>query len=92
MMLWLEVRMPTVVAQQVELHLTLEQLIAIVRQLNPPEQEQVRQAMALPPWSHRLDALLNRVWSRVERYPIAEEDVDAEVEQTRRELYAPGSR
>ena len=84
--------MPTVVAQQVELHLTLDQLIAIVRQLNPPEQERVRRAIASPPWSHRLDALLNRVWSRVERDPIAEEDVDAEVEQVRRELYAPGGR
>ena len=82
--------MPTVVAQQVELQMTVEQLIAIVRQLPPPEQERVRQALVAPPWSERLETLLSRVWDRMERYPLAEEDVDDEVEQARRELYAAG--
>lgn len=83
--------MPTIVAQHVKLELTLDQVIAIIRQLQPQEQELVRQAIAPPPWSQRLDALLTRVWSRVDRYPIAEEDVDAEVEQARAARYAQGS-
>jgi len=73
--------MPTVTAQHVELDLTLDQVVAIVLQLEPQERERVRQAIAPPPWSQRLDALLARVWSRVEHQPIAEEDVNAKVER-----------
>ena len=83
--------MPKVVARQIELELTLDQILSIVRQLKPQEQELVRRVIEPPPWSRRLEALLTRVWSRVERYPIAEKDVEAEAELARTELYAPGS-
>jgi hypothetical protein len=84
--------MPQVITQRIELELTLDQILAIVRQLKPREREIVRRAIESPPWSQRLDALLARVWSRVECYPITEEEVDAEVEAARTALYAQGSR
>jgi len=82
--------MPKVVAQQVELDLTLDQILSIIRQLKPQEQEIVRRVIE-PPWSQRLEALLARVWARVEHHPIAEEDIDAEVELARTAIYAQGS-
>ena len=84
--------MPKVIAQQVELDLTLDQLIAIIHQLPPQEQERVWRAIAPRPWRQRLQALLTRVWSRVEHDPITEETVDAEVERIRTELYARSRR
>jgi len=78
-------------AQQVELDLTLDQVLAIVRQLKPEDQEIIRRAVEPPPWNQRLEALLARLWARVERYPITEEEVDAEVELARTAIYAQGS-
>jgi hypothetical protein len=83
--------MSRVSAQQAEFDLTLDQVLAIVRQLKPEDQEIIRQAIAPPPWNQRLEALLDRVWTRVERYPIPEEEVDAEVELARTAIYAQGS-
>jgi hypothetical protein len=80
------------VTQRVELELTLDQVLSIVRQLNPREREIVWRAIEPRPWSQRLDALLNRIWSRVESAPISEQDIDAEVEQARTEFYAQSSR
>ena len=80
--------MSRVITQRVELDLTLDQIIAIIRQLGPQEQSIVWRALEPPVWSQRLEALLNRIGARVERLPIAEQDVDALVEQARTELYA----
>jgi len=41
-------------------------------------------------WQQRLEALLARVWARVERHPISEEEIDAEVERARTAIYAQG--
>ena len=79
--------MPKVIAQQVELDLTLDQVLAIVRQLKPEDREIVRRTIEPPPWNQRLEELLARVWARIERYPITEEEVDAEVELARTAIY-----
>ncbi|MCZ7574869.1 MAG: hypothetical protein M5U01_40475 [Ardenticatenaceae bacterium] len=84
--------MPKVIVQQVELDLTLDQVVAIVRQLKPEEREVIRQAIEPPPWDQRLEALLTRVWARVDRDPITEEEIDAEVERARTTIYSQGSR
>ena len=83
--------MPRVIAQQVELDLTLDQVLTVVRQLKPEEREVIRRAIEPQPWSQHLETLLARVWARVERYPITEEEVDAEVELARTAIYAQGS-
>ncbi|MBM4466021.1 MAG: hypothetical protein FJ014_10800 [Chloroflexi bacterium] len=83
--------MPRVIAQQVELDLTLDQVLTVVRQLKPEEREVIRRAIEPKPWSQRLETLLARVWARVECYPITEEEVDAEVELARTAIYAQGS-
>lgn len=83
--------MPKVTAQQVELELTLDQILALIRQLKPEEQEILRRALEPPSWNQRLEALLARVWARVERFPISEEEIDAEVERARTAIYAQGS-
>lgn len=83
--------MPKVRAQQVELELTLEQILALVLQLRPEEQEIIRRAIEPLPWPQRLEALLARVWARVERSPISEDEVDAEVERARTAIHTQGS-
>ena len=75
--------MPKIVARQVELELTLHQIVTIVRQLTPEEQEIIRQVIEPPPWSQRLEALLARVRARVERFPLTEAEIDAGVESAR---------
>ncbi len=76
-----------VIAQEVELNLTLEQFLVLVHQLPPQEREIVRRALT-PSWEERLEALLTRVWNRLDDAPLSEEAIDAEVTQTRREIYA----
>jgi len=83
--------MPKVIAQQIELDLTLDQVLAIVHQLKPEDREIIRRTIEPPPWNQRLEELLARVWARVERYPITEEEVDAEVELARTAIYAQSS-
>ena len=82
--------MPKVIAQQVELDLTLDQVLAIVRQLKPEDREIIRRTIEPPLWNQRLEELLARGWARVERYPITEEEIDAEVELARTAIYAQG--
>jgi len=82
--------MPKVIAQQVELDLTLDQVLTVVHQLRPEEREIIRRAIEPPAWNQRLEELLARVWARVERYPITEEEIDAEVELARTAIYAQG--
>ena len=83
--------MPKENGQQVELDLTLDQVLTVVRQLKPEEREIIRRAIEPPPWNQRLEELLTRLWVRVERHPITEEEVDAEVELARTAIYAQGS-
>ncbi len=83
--------MTRIIARQGELDLSLDQVLAIVRQLQPRERELVRRAIEPPPWDQRLNALLVRVGARVEKHPISEEEIDAEVELARRAVYAQGS-
>ncbi len=82
--------MPKVIAQQVELDLTLDQVLTVVHQLRPEEREIIRRAIEPPAWNQRLEELLARVWARVERYPITEEEIDAEVKLARTAIYAQG--
>lgn len=82
--------MPKVIAQNVELELSLEQILALIRQLTPEEKEIIRRAIEPAPWHQRLEALLDRVWARVESTPISEEEVNAEVEFARTTRYAQG--
>lgn len=82
--------MPQTTTHHIQLNLTLDQVLSIVRQLEPREREIVRRAIEPPPWEERLEALLTRVWDRVDRYPITEEEADAEVELARTEIYAQG--
>lgn len=83
--------MPKVVARHVEVELTLEQILSLVRQLKPEEREVIRRAIEPLPWQQRLEALLARVWDRVERFPMSEEEVDAEVERARTAIYTQSS-
>ena len=82
--------MPQITARRVQSDLTLDQLVAIVKQLKPDERELIRHAINQSPWSQRLDQLLHRVWDRVDIAPITEEEVDAEVELARTGLWAQG--
>jgi hypothetical protein len=76
-----------VVAQEVELNLTLDQFLALVHLLPPQEREIVRRALT-PSWEERLETLLARVWNRLDDEPLSEEAIDAEVTQARHAIYA----
>jgi len=76
-----------VIAQEVELNLTLDQFLALVHQLPPQEREIIRRALT-PSWEERLEALLARVWNRLDDAPLSEEAIDAEVTQARSEICA----
>lgn len=78
--------MGKVVTQEMELNLTLDQILSLVRQLQPQEREIVRRTL-MPSWEQRLDGLLTRVWTRLGEAPLLEEDIDAEVTLARRTLY-----
>lgn len=80
--------MPKVVAEKVEIYLPLDQLITIVRQLPPEEKKILRSELMDESWSQRLDALLQRIWARVEAHPIEEAEVNAEVEKAKAARYA----
>jgi len=50
---------PKVVAQQVELDLTLDQVLAFVRQLRPEEREIIRRAIEPPVWNQRFKLVIS---------------------------------
>ena len=79
--------MGKVVTQETDLNLTLDQILALVRQLQPQERELVRRTL-MPSWEQRLEGLLARVWTRLDEAPLSEEDIDAEVTRARRTRYA----
>ncbi len=75
-----------VIAQEVELNLTFDQVLALMGQLQPQEREIVRRTL-MPSWEQRLEGLLARVWSRLDESPLSEEDIDAEVTFARHTLH-----
>jgi hypothetical protein len=64
----------------VDLDVTCEHLLDVDRQRPSAENDVAGRGIEPLPWTERLQALLTRVWSRVEAYPISEEDVASEVE------------
>lgn len=84
--------MPRVKVREAELELDVDQIVEIVRQLPPDEREIVRRAVQPLPWEKRLEALLARVWRRVDHFPLTEEEIDAEVERARSAIYAESRR
>ena len=80
--------MPKVVVREVELELSINEILSAVRQLSPEERELVRQVVEPAPWDQRLEALLSRVWARLEQHPISDEEIDAEIELVRTILHA----
>jgi len=83
--------MPRVLAERVEVELSVDQLLSAIRQLGPEEREIIRNELASD-WSQRLDRLLNQVWTRVEQDPIADEEIEIEVEAVRTARYAQRGR
>ncbi len=79
--------MPTIVIDQAEVRLTLEQLIAALRQLPEAERARVRRELEPASWEEHLDALLARVRGRVQLAPVRDEDIDAQVESVRAHLH-----
>ena len=70
-----------------EIELSLPQIIQVVKQLKPEEKNIVRRALDDRAWSERVDAVLERVWTRVEQSPLADEDINAEIESVRQTLF-----
>lgn len=79
--------MPTIVIEQAEVRFTLEQLLAVLRQLTPEERELVRRELTPEDWQGRLDQLLTRVRARVEQSPMSERELTDEVESARDAFY-----
>ena len=79
--------MPTIVIEQAEVRFTLEQLLAVLRQLTPEERELVRRELSPAGWEGRLDQLLTRVRARVEEDPLSDQELADEVESARDAFY-----
>jgi len=79
--------MPRVLAERVEVELSVDQLLSAIRQLGPEERDIIRDELASD-WSQRLDRLLSQVWTRVEQEPIADAEIEREVEAVRTARYA----
>ena len=75
----------TVKNQEVEL--SFPQILEVVKQLKPEEKNIVRRALEDRSWSTRVDDLLDRVWTRVEKSPLADEDINAEIKTVRQTLF-----
>jgi hypothetical protein len=79
--------MPRVLAERVEVVLSVDQLLSAIRQLGPDERDIIRGELASD-WSQRLDRLLSQVWTRVEREPITDTEIEREVEAARTARHA----
>jgi hypothetical protein len=79
--------MTTVVIEQAEVRLTPNQLVAALRQLSAEELESVFRELEVPSWSARFGALLQSVREQAAKYPISDEEIDAEVETVREQSY-----
>ena len=88
----------TVFLDQVEIRLTVEQVITAIKQLPPLDQALVRKALELgdEEWSQRFDQLLASVRTKVDAdiqstqpvqpvQPLTEDDITADVELVRAE-------
>jgi hypothetical protein len=69
--------MPRVLAERVEVELSVDQLLSAIRQLGPEERGIIRDELTSD-WSQRLDRLLSQVWTRVEQEPIADAEIERE--------------
>jgi hypothetical protein len=81
-----------ILVQNQEVELTLTQILEAIRQLRPEEKSVVRRALDEQSWAQRVDDLLARIWARIQQSPLAEAEINAEVEAVRQALYAASRR
>lgn len=79
--------MTTIVIEQAEVRLTPQQLVTALRQLSADELEGIFRELEVPSWSERFDTFLRTVREQAEKYPISEQEIDAEVETVREQFY-----
>lgn len=80
--------MTMIVIDKAEIRLTPQQLADALRQLSPNELDAVLRQLEQPTWEERLENLLVRVRQRAKQNPLSDQEIDAEVETARAELYA----
>ena len=75
-------------AETLPIHLSANQLYALVEHVNPEEQMELVRRLDELVWGKRLDALLRRLDERLEERPISEAEILREVEAVREANYA----
>ena len=82
--------MESIVIPQAEVRLSMQQLIAALRQLPTDDQERIWREMSALTWEQRFDALLTRVQQRgsLSGASITDAEIDAEVEAVRSARHA----
>ena len=70
------------------IHLSADQLKAMVKRVNPEEQIKLIRRLDELVWGKRFDALLSRVDERLKKHPISEAEILREVEAVREANYA----
>ena len=73
----------SVVIENVTIALTADQIIEAIRQLDQEDVERVRRELVFEEWREEFEQLLSRIRARVAQHPIAEEEVDQEVQNVR---------
>ena len=77
------ISMSQVMLNNVRVELTMEQILAVLRQLPPREREKVRRELEAEEWRREFKELLARIHARVDQSPISEEEIDREVRVVR---------
>jgi len=73
----------TVMIENVTIALTADQIIEAIRQLDREDLEKVRRELVFEEWREEFEQLLSRIRSRLAQHPIAEEEIDQEVQKVR---------
>ena len=75
----------------VNINLRINDISTIVEQLDIREKIKLIKKLEEETWSMRFDQLLGRIRRRVKQYPISEQEIFHEVEQTKKQRYDQSS-
>lgn len=75
--------MSQVMLNNVQVELTTEQILAVLRQLPLEEREKVRCELEAEGWKREFKELLARIHARVDQSPVSKEEIDKEVQVVR---------
>ncbi len=68
---------------ELTLKLEFEQFFSLIEQLDIEQKIKLLRKLENETWNTRFDDLIQRIWLRIDKYPISEEEIKTEIEITR---------